>query len=203
MNSLPEPVQTLIAALRQLPGLGPRSAERAALFLVQCEPRVARQLADAVVLARERIGMCQVCGGLTESQPCPLCQAPQRDSTLLCVVERAVDILSVEKTGAFKGRYHVLGGKISPLNGVGPEDLRIADLDRRLDAEPIRELILALGADVEGDATSYFLAQRFAGRAVRVSRLAHGLPAGGGLDYADELTLSQAIEGRRPLGPDA
>src|SRR5688572_33385955 len=131
--------------------------------------------------------------------PCALCSDPQRDASLLCVVERAVDILSVEKTGAFHGRFHVLGGKISPINGVNPEDLKIAELEQRLGREPIKEIVLALPTDVEGDATSFYLAKRLAGHGVKITRLAYGLPAGSGLDYADELTVTRALEGRREL----
>lgn len=196
---LPESIQRLLAALSRLPGVGPRSAERIALHLVQGDREESRQLAQAIVHARERIQTCTNCGALTEIVPCALCSDPQRDGGLVCVVERAVDILSVEKTGAFRGRFHVLGGKISPINGVSAEDLRIGELEQRLMREPIREIVLALPTDVEGDATSFYLAKRFGGGGVKVTRLAHGLPAGAGLEYADELTLSRALEGRREL----
>ena len=196
---LPQPLQQLIAALGRLPGIGPRSAERLALHLVQTETGAVKQLAEAIVNARERIQFCQTCGALTEHQPCAICSDARRDASLVCLVERAVDILSIEKAGTFRGKFHVLGGKISPLNGVGPEDLRIAELEQRLGTEPIKELILALGTDVEGDATSFYLAKRLAARGVKVSRIAHGLPAGSGLEFADELTLSHALEGRREM----
>jgi recombination protein RecR len=196
---LPESVQNLLAALSRLPGIGPRSAERIALHLVQADPNESRHLAQSLVQAREKIRTCDNCGALTESASCSLCSDPQRDSALVCVVERAVDILSVEKTGAFRGRYHVLGGKISPINGVSAEDLKVGELEQRLMREPIKEVVLALPTDVEGDATSFYLAKRFAGRGVKVTRLAYGLPAGSGLDYADELTLTRALEGRREL----
>ncbi|HXG46393.1 MAG TPA: recombination mediator RecR [Methylomirabilota bacterium] len=199
MPALPQPVLDLVAALSELPGIGPRSAERLALHLVQADPALARRLADAIAAARERIRLCPVCGALTEPTPCALCTDPRRDGSVVCVVERPVDILSVEKTGAFRGRFHVLGGKISPLSGVEPEDLRIAELEARLAGEGVRELILALPTDVEGDATSFYLAKRFAPRGLKVTRLAHGLPAGSGLEYADELTLSRALEGRTEL----
>ena len=150
-------------------------------------------------MAREKIKTCNPCGALTESSPCPLCIQPNRDASIVCVVERAVDILSLEKGGNFRGRYHVLGGRISPINGVGPEDLRIAELEQRLTTEPIRELVLALTTDVDGDATSHYLAKRLSAPAVRVTRIAHGLPAGAGLEFADELTLSRALEGRREI----
>jgi recombination protein RecR len=189
----------LITALSKLPGIGPRSAERIALFLVQAEPGVSQQLSAAVLEARNRILFCQQCGGLTEHSPCTLCADSRRDSALICLVERPVDILSIEKSRTFHGRYHVLGGRISPINGVQPEDLRIADLEARLEREQIREIIVALGSDVEGDATSYYLAKRLAREGLRITRIAHGLPAGSGLEFADEITLSRALEGRRDL----
>jgi recombination protein RecR len=199
MAALPEPIHELLAALNMLPGIGPRSAERLALHLVQSEAGAVQKLAHAILNARERIRPCQNCGALTELVPCLICTDTQRDAALVCVVERAVDIISIEKTGTYRGKYHVLGGKISPLNGVEPDDLRIADLEKRLGAEPIKEVILALGTDVEGDATSYYLAKRLGSKGVEVTRLAHGLPAGSGLEFADELTLSRALEGRREL----
>ncbi len=199
MPSLPEPIAALIAALAKLPGIGPRSAERLALHIVQSDAAFARQLADALVTARERIALCKICGALTEKQPCAICEDTRRDASLVCLVERPTDILVIEKGGTFHGKFHVLGGKISPINGVGPEDLRIAELEARIAAEPIKEVILALGSDVEGDATSHYLAKRFSTRGVKVSRIAHGLPAGSGLEFADELTLSRALEGRREM----
>jgi len=197
MASLPEPIIALISVLGKLPGIGPRSAERLALHLVQSEIDEVRQLAQTLVAARERIRTCPTCGALTEQTPCAFCASAKRDATLVCLVERPVDIISIEKAGTYRGKYHVLGGKISPINGVGPEDLRIAELETRLAGEPIQEIIVALGTDVEGDATSYYLAKRLAGKGVKVSRIAHGLPAGSGLEFADELTLSRALEGRR------
>ena len=199
MASLPEPINELLAALNSLPGIGPRSAERLALHLVQSETGAVKQLAHAILQARERIRTCTTCGALTERIPCAICTEPRRDASLVCVVERPVDIISIEKSGTYRGKYHVLGGKISPLNGVEPEDLRIADLEKRLGAEPIKEVILALGTDVEGDATSFYLAKRLASKGAKVTRIAHGLPAGSGLEFADELTLSQALDGRREL----
>jgi recombination protein RecR len=199
MPSLPQPISELLAALNTLPGIGPRSAERLALHLVQSEAGVARQLAQAIVNARERIRACTTCGALTEANPCAICADARRDPASVCVVERPVDLISIEKAGTYRGRFHVLGGRISPLNGVEPEDLRIAELEKRLGTEPIKEVILALGTDVEGDATSYYLAKRLGVKGVKVTRLAHGLPAGSGLEFADELTLSRAMEGRREL----
>ncbi len=199
MPTLPEPITALIASLSRLPGIGPRSAERVALHLVQAEPGESKTLAETVLRARELIQFCSVCGALTEKSPCATCEDPQRDASVLCLVERAVDVLSIEKSRTFRGRYHVLGGKISPLDGVEPDDLRIPQLEARLKVEPVHELILALGTDVEGDATSNYLARRLARPELRITRIAHGLPAGTGLEYADELTLSRALEGRREL----
>ncbi len=189
----------MTGALSQLPGIGPRSAERIALYLVQADTGSVRQLAEAIVAARDRIRFCEICGALTEQSPCGTCSDPRRDATLVCVVERPVDIFSIEKSATFRGNYHVLGGKISPLNGVGPEDLRIAELEKRLAQEPISEIVIALGTDVEGDATSFYLAKRLARPGLKVTRIAHGLPAGTGLEFADEITLSRALEGRREL----
>lgn len=199
MSALPESITSLIGALAKLPGIGPRSAERIALHLMQTESESVRHLAEALVQARQRVRLCEICGALTEKSPCDLCSDPRRDTALLCVVERPVDILSIEKSGSFHGKYHVLGGKISPLNGVQPEDLRICDLEKRLSQEPVQELVIALGTDVEGDATSFYLAKRLAKEGLKITRIAHGLPAGTGLEFADELTLSRALEGRREL----
>jgi len=200
VSALPEPVLQLIAALNKLPGIGPRSAERIALHLVQSDPAVVRQLSQTISEVRERIRLCPNCGALTEQIPCAICSDSRRDNSIVCLVERPVDIISIEKAGSFRGKFHVLGGKISPLNGIEPEDLRIAELESRLEREPIKEIVLALPTDVEGDATSFYLAKRFAAKALKVTRIAHGLPAGSGLEFADELTLSQALEGRREMG---
>ena len=199
MASLPEPIVALVAALSRLPGIGPRSAERLALHLVQSDAGAVTQLAQTLVHARQKILLCSICGGLTEKDPCGICSDPRRDPSLICVVERPTDIFSIEKSGAFRGRFHVLGGKISPLNGVEPEDLRIAELEQRFNNEPIREVIVALSTDVEGDATSSYLAKRFSGKSLKISRIAHGIPAGSGLEFADEITLSRALEGRREM----
>jgi recombination protein RecR len=199
VSSLPEPVRQLAAALGQLPGVGPRTAERLALHLVQSDPAQVQLLANALVEGRSRTVTCTVCGALAEASPCPICSDSKRDTTLLCVVERVLDVISLEKSGTFRGVYHVLGGKLSPLNGVGPEDLRIAELQQRVSEGTAREVILALGSDVEGDATAAYLATLLNSAELRVSRLAQGLPAGSGLEFADELTLTRALEGRRDV----
>lgn len=199
MPLLPEPIRALTEALARLPGIGPRSAERIALYLVQADKGAVGQLAAAITEARERVRLCRVCGALTENEVCDTCSDPRREASLLCVVERPVDIFSVEKSGCFHGRYHVLGGKISPTNGVGPEELRIGQLEQRLEREPIKEIVIALGTDVEGDATSFYLAKRLTRPGLTVSRIAHGMPAGTGLEFADEITLARALEGRRKM----
>ena len=199
MNPIPEPVVSLTAALSKLPGIGPRSAERIALHLVQTDSAVVKQLTDVILHAREKIQFCTPCGALPEKSPCPVCADARRDASLVCVVERAVDILSVEKSGTYRGKFHVLGGKISPLDGVEPEDLHIAGLEERLAQEPIKEIVIALGTDVEGDATSFYMAKRLARQGLKITRIAYGLPAGSGLEFADELTLSRALEGRREM----
>ena len=199
MAALPESIVALIAALAKLPGVGPRSAERIALHIAQTDSAIVKQLADIILIARDKIRFCTTCGSLTEKSPCPICEDSRRDSSLVCIVERAVDILSVEKSGSYRGKFHVLGGKISPLDGVEPDDLRIAELEKRLAGEGIREIVIALGTDVEGDATSNYLAKRLARPALKISRIGFGLPAGSGLEFADELTLSRALEGRREM----
>ena len=196
---LPEPITALTAALAKLPGIGPRSAERLALHLVQTETAQVRHLAETILTARERIRFCDTCGALTETSPCSTCTDDRRDRSIICIVEKAVDILSIERSGTYHGKFHVLGGKISPLDGVEPEDLKISELEKRLTTEPIKEIIVALGTDVEGDATSNYLAKRLARSGLKISRIGFGLPAGSGLEFADELTLNRALEGRREM----
>lgn len=196
---LPESITALVAALNRLPGIGPRSAERIALHLVQSERADAKELAEAVIRAREQIHLCSICGALTETSPCNICADPRRDASVVCVVEQPVDIISIEKSSTFTGKYHVLRGKLSPLDGIDPEDLRITELERRLTQEPIKEIVVALGTDVEGDATGFYLAKRLVRPGLKITRIAHGLPAGTGLEFADELTLSRALEGRREM----
>ena len=196
---LPEPIISLSAALSKLPGVGPRSAERIALHLVQTDSAQVKHLAEMILVARERIRFCETCGALTEKSPCSICDDSRRDGSLICVVEKAVDILSIEKSGTYRGKFHVLGGNISPLDGVEPEDLRIGELEKRLSTEPVKEVIIALGTNVEGDATSHYLAKRLARAGLKISRIGFGLPAGSGLEFADELTLNRALEGRREM----
>ncbi len=199
MLTLPEPILNLVLALKKLPGIGPRSAERIALFLAQTESQEARRLGDAIVAACDRVNGCDVCGALTEKQPCALCDSASRDRSLLCVVERAVDIFAFEKGGSFKGLYHVLGGRLSPINGIEPGDLRIPELVRRTLDPEIGEVIVALSMDVEGDATAFYLAKLLGRPGLLITRLAQGLPSGTGIEFTDQLTLNRALEGRRTL----
>ncbi len=196
--SIPEPLDRLVRCLARLPGVGRRSAERMALHMVGDRGGLLREMAEALKDAAERVGICSLCGGVTAAgeDPCRLCSSPTRDGSLLCVVEDATDIVVVEKSGAFRGRYHALGGKLSPMQGYGPDDIRLKDLLARVEREGIKEVILALSTDVEGDATAGFIADMLRGRPVRVSRIAFGLPAGSGLVYADPVTLSRAFKGR-------
>jgi recombination protein RecR len=195
---LPAPIQLLTEALGRLPGIGPRSAERLALYIAQADSSAVKHLAQTLTEARERIRTCAICGALTETDPCTICSDTRRDAATLCLVEHPVDIFTMEKSGTYRGKYHVLGGKISPLNGIGPEDLRIAELEKRL-GHGVTEVILALSTDVEGDATGFYLAKRLTGKGAKVTRIAYGLPAGSGLEFADEVTLTRALEGRREL----
>jgi len=194
----PEPFRALVRELRRLPGVGPRSAERMALWALEDGER-SSALAEALGEARAKVRHCAECGFFSMTEVCDLCADDDREN-ILCVVERATDILPIERSGAFRGHYHALGGRLSPLEHIGPEDLRLEQLTSRLERHVFSEVILALSTDVEGEATSNYLTQLLASRAVRVTRLAQGVPAGGGLEHADELTLARALAGRRWAG---
>ncbi len=196
---LPPTLERLIRLLAGLPGIGRKSATRIALKIVESSEAYARELASAIVAARERTRLCSICGGLTEDDPCSICTDPRRDEHLVCVVERPSDILALERTSRFRGRYHVLGGLLSPLDGVGPEDLRIDELVARVRGSRAAEVILALNPTAEGEATTLYLGKLLTPMRVRVTKLASGLPVGGDLDLADELTLGKALEERREL----
>jgi recombination protein RecR len=195
----PAALRDLIAQLRQMPGIGPRSAERIALWIVQARGDQPEQIARAVAATRQAIHPCKLCGYFTTVEICEICQDSSRAADQLCVVEQPTDILPLEKTSAFRGRYHSLGGKISPLDHVGPEDLRIKELLDRIEKEKFSEIIFALAADVEGEATTNYLVDLLKGKPMTLTRIARGLPAGGGLESADELTLSAALSGRTKL----
>ena len=194
----PGPFAALVRELRRLPGVGPRSAERMALWLLDDGERPTA-LADALAAARDGVRQCADCGFFAVEEKCVICLDHDRED-LLCVVERATDILPIERSGAFRGLYHALGGRLSPLEHVGPEDLRLAELTSRLERGVFTEVILALSTDVEGEATANYLSDLLAPRGVKVSRLAQGMPAGGGLEHADELTLARAMAGRHRAG---
>ncbi len=185
--------------LRQMPGVGPRSAERIALWMVRARNDQPEQIARAIAETRQAIRPCNLCGFFAANEICEICADSSRATELLCVVEQPTDILPLEKTGAFRGRYHSLGGKISPLDHVGPEDLRIKELLQRIDAEKIAEIIFALPADVEGESTTNYIVDLLKHKPISLTRLARGIPAGGGLESADELTLSAALSGRTKL----
>ncbi len=194
----PPPLQELLRQLRRLPGVGPRSAERMALWLLAGGERLAG-LTAALSTAGQTLRTCERCGFFSMGDLCGVCADGTRDP-ILCVVERSTDMLPIERSGAFRGYYHALGGRLSPLEHVGPEDLRLAELEQRLGSGRFEEVILALSTDVEGEATANYLEERLAGRGVRLSRLAQGMPAGGGLDATDELTLARALSGRQRAG---
>ncbi len=193
------PIQDLIDELSRLPGIGPKSAQRLAFYLVKAEPAESTRLSEAIVRAKERISFCRECGNVAEGERCRVCLDQGRDRTVLCVVEEPKDVATIEKAGVIKGRYHVLGGAISPLDGIGPEDLRTQELLERVERDGVTEVIIATNPNLEGNATAMYVGALLKPVGVRVTRLASGLPVGGDLEYADEVTLSQALEGRREL----
>jgi len=195
----PTTLDHLIQLLSRLPGLGPRSARRAALHLLKKREALMLPLAQAIEAAAHEVKACSECGNLDSLDPCSICRDARRDSSQLCVVEEVGDLWALERAAAFKGRYHVLGGKLSALDGVGPEQLNIAGLIRRAGDPKVKEVILALGATVEGQTTAHYLTDRLANLPVTVTRLAHGVPVGGELDYLDDGTLTAALKARRPL----
>lgn len=196
----PKPVGELIGELKRLPGIGARSAERIAIWLLQNPRANPLPLAKALAAADEKIESCPTCGFFATLEGCPVCDDTRRDDSRLCVVEQPAEVLPIERSGAFDGRYHCLGGKLSPLDNVTPDDLRISELLRRIEAsEATVEVVLAVGADVEGEATASYLTDVLRGKNCAITRLAQGLPAGGGLEFADDLTLTRAFEGRKTL----
>ena len=203
------PIQDLIDELARLPGIGPKSAQRVAFYLLKTPPQDVRRLAESIVEAKEKVKLCRICFNLSDGELCIYCADPRRDGTVICVVQEPPDIIAIERTREFRGLYHVLQGSISPIEGVGPEDLRVAELLERMREggsgngahEPVtvEEVILATNPNVEGEATAMYLARLIAPLGVRVTRLASGLPVGGDLEYADEVTLGRALEGRRSV----
>jgi recombination protein RecR len=192
-------IVALASALSRLPGLGPRSARRAVLWLVKRRETALGQLIETLAAVRDRLAECTICGNVDTSNPCGICADPKRDAKALCVVEDVADLWALDRARLFTGRYHVLGGKLSALEGVRPEDLNIASLIARVEAGGIDEVVLAMNATLEGQTTAHYLAERLEGLPVRITQLAHGLPVGGELDYLDEGTLAQALRARRPV----
>lgn len=199
MAYYPEPFARLIEALERLPGIGPKSAQRITFFLLKRPIDEVRELSEAVIALKEKITYCRTCFNVTDEDPCRICADPARDDRVLCVVEEPNDLLAMERTGEFRGRYHVLLGALSPLDGIGPEDIKVRELLARLEAGETTEVILATNPNVEGEATALFLAKLLRPLGVRVTRIARGLPVGGDLEYADQVTLSKALEGRREI----
>jgi len=199
MADYPPAALRLVAALRKLPGVGPRSAERLALHLLSAPPGASEDLAHAVKEAKAHVKPCPECGFFSEEGPCEICRDQNRDSTLLCVIEHAPDVLNFERSGAFKGRYHVLSGLLSPLDGIGPEELKIPALLKRTKQNKVREVILGFGTDARGETTALYLAKELSGLGAKITRLATGVAAGSGLEFVDSITLGHALSHRREL----
>ena len=192
-------VQDLIDELGRLPGVGPKGAQRIAFHVLSSDPADIRRLAEVLVEVKEKVRFCSVCGNVAEEEQCRICRDPRRDTGVLCVVEESKDVVAIERTREFRGRYHVLGGAISPIEGIGPADLRIHELVQRLADGAVREVILATDPNLEGEATATYLTRLLKPMGLRITRLASGLPVGGDLEYADEVTLGRAFEGRRAI----
>ncbi len=199
MAILIEPIQRLTQQLARLPGIGAKSAQRLAYHILSVPEQQAAELAQAIVDARARVKHCPICGTYTDTFPCAICSDVRRDAGVLCVVRDARDVVSMEKTREFNGRYHVLQGVISPMDGIGPDDIRIKELLERVEKDHVREVILATDPDVEGEATAVYIARLLKSMNVKATRIAHGIPIGGNLEYVDEVTLAKALEGRRTM----
>ncbi len=190
----------LVASLKRLPGIGEKSASRLAYFLLSAPEDVSRELSESIARLQRDTVVCETCFTLSDRTPCSICAHPDRDTTIVCVVEEPADMAAIERSGGFKGLYHVLGGALSPIDGMGPETLRVSELTARVAKDGVKEIILATNPTAEGDATAYYLADRLRGATARVTRIAYGMPLGGDLEYADHVTVSRAIENRRALG---
>ncbi len=199
MRPVPRSVERLIEELNRLPGIGPKTASRLTFYLLRSPPEQVQGLAEAIGQLQEQVVTCSVCFNTAETDPCSICNDAERDRSVICVVEEPLDVLAIERTREYHGLYHVLHGAISPVEGIGPEDLRIADLVQRLRSNPAEEVILATNPNLEGESTAMYVSRQLVPLSVRVTRLAHGLPMGGDLEYADEVTLTRALEGRREM----
>ncbi len=195
----PEPISRLIEGFMKLPGIGPKTAGRLAFYVLNMKEDDVLDLAKALVNAKRQLQYCSVCNNITDLDPCHICRDKRRDQSIICVVQEPKDVVAMEKTREFEGTYHVLQGAISPMDGIGPEDIRIPDLLKRLGDEQVKEVILATNPNVEGEATAMYISRLVKPFGIRVTRIAHGLPVGGDLEYADEVTLTKALEGRREL----
>jgi recombination protein RecR len=199
MVYLPQPLNLLIDELAKLPGVGRKTAQRLAFYLVNDKENRAEALAESIIYAKEKIIFCSVCFNMTDTDPCPICTSGKRDQKTLCVVESPKDVIAIEKTREYHGLYHVLHGAISPMDGIGPEDIKLKELILRLQQHDVNEIILATNPTIEGEATAMYISKLLKGTGITITRLAHGIPVGGDLEFADEVTLMKAIEGRRRL----
>lgn len=199
MDTIPQPVLRLIEAFSRLPGIGPKSASRLTYYLLRSQSDDTTELAEALTELRDRTRFCSVCFNITEENPCPICKSEERDRNVICVVEEPLDVMAIERTREYRGLYHVLHGVISPMDGIGPEDLRIRELIDRVDAGTIKEVILATNPSLEGENTAMYIQRKISKSMIKITRLARGLPMGGDLEYADEVTLARALEGRREM----
>lgn len=199
MRQYPRPLATLINEMSKLPGIGSKTAQRLAFHILSLEDKEAEQLAQAILRAKKEMRYCSVCGNLTDTDPCAICSDASRDSDIICVVESPKDVMAMERIREFNGLYHVLHGAISPMEGIGPEDINLMSLLKRLQSTDVKELILATNPNIEGEATAMYIARLIKPSGIRVTRIAHGIPVGGDLEYADEVTLLKAVEGRREL----
>jgi recombination protein RecR len=195
----PKSLDLLMETLQELPGVGRKTAERLAFHILKSSPQEAKKLSEAIIAVKEKVSLCSICFSITEKDPCQICGDPERDKTQICVVEEPHDVYSIERVGDFKGVYHVLMGVLSPLEGVGPEELKIAELIHRVKAGAVKEVIIATNPNMEGEATAMYISKTLAGEGTLVTRIARGLPMGGDLEYADEMTLSKALSGRMKI----
>lgn len=199
MDTTPQPVLRLIEAFSRLPGIGPKSASRLTYYLLRSQSDETTELAEALKELRERTQFCSTCFNITEDNPCPICHSEERDRSVICIVEEPLDVMAIERTREYRGLYHVLHGVISPMDGIGPEDLRIRELIDRIEVSAVTEIILATNPSLEGENTAMYIQRKISKPSIKITRLARGLPMGGDLEYADEVTLARALEGRREM----
>jgi len=199
METFSQPIRRLIEELKKIPSIGRKSAQRICFYLLKKDPKVALELADAIIEAREKITLCSICYNLTSQDPCEICDSKQRDTSKICVVEEPFNIISIERTGLYRGLYHVLHGNLSPIKGIGPDELKISGLQNRLDRQGISEIILATSPTTEGNATAHYLTDLFKRYQIKITRIALGLPIGADIDYVDSVTIARAIESRTEM----